>query len=238
MINVGICDDETIHRELLSDVVCKALFQFGEVQFYYYSSGEKVIEEIESDRFVCELLLLDINMPGRDGLETAAFIRKHKIDVDIIFVTVSPTYVFDGYTYQAFSYLLKPVDQQRMVSELERYMKLKEFTSRCLHVNVGGRKVQIFLDRVKYFAADGRKIEVCQLGEGEEISFYAKIGDLQETLQNDDFLRCHQSYLVNTKYVQSFTRTTIDVGGNTIPVSRRYVEDVKKKLNHESGVKI
>lgn len=230
MISVGICDDNKEYREVLKEYACKALFQFGEVQFTEYESGNQVIEEIEKDTFTCELLLLDIHMAGKDGLETAAFIRTHQVDVDIIFVTVSTEHVFDGYTYQAFSYLLKPVDHDRLTSELERYMKLKSVNAKCLHVAIGGKKVQIFLDRVKYFAADGRKIYVIQRGDEEELSFYAKMGDLQEALSEDDFLRCHQSYLVNTKYVDSFSRSEITIGEEHIPISRRYVNEVRECL--------
>ena len=227
MIYIGICDDEKEHQKAVYNAVSTALFQFDEMEFSYYNSGKQVIDEIENGEFKCELLLLDINMPQTDGLETASYIRNHQIDVDIIFVTVSSEHVFDGYTYQAFSYLLKPLDEGRLSEELGRYMKLRENCSKCLHVNVAGKRVQIFLDRVKYFMADGRKIFVCQRGN-EELSFYAKMGDLEETLQNDDFLRCHQSYLVNVKYVQSYSRTEIDVAGDTIPISRRYVDEVRE----------
>lgn len=227
MIYIGICDDDKEHRTILYETAFKAVFEFGEVEFSYYSSGVQLLEEIEHNRFRCELLLLDINMPEVDGLRAAAYIRGHQIDVDIIFVTVSAEHVFDGYTYQAFSYVLKPLNHGRLSDELKRYMKLKSNAPRCLHVRIGGRKVQIFLDRVKYFAADGRKIFVCQRGESERLSFYAKISDLQKTLEGEKFLRCHQSYLVNTAYVQSYSRTELDVGDDAVPVSRRYVENVR-----------
>lgn len=230
MIYIGICDDEKKHRDLIHSVALHSLFQFDEVEFCYYSTGAEVVEAIEKDAFSCELLLLDIHMPDRDGLSTAAYIREHQIDVDIIFVTVSAEHVFDGYTYQAFSYLLKPINEVRLSSELERYMQLREQCSKCLHVNSGGKKVQIFLDRVKYFATDGRKIVTYQRGDDNVISFYAKMGDLQETLQADDFIRCHQSYLVNAKYVQAHSRMEIDVAGEKLPISRRYVEDIRKRF--------
>lgn len=153
-------------------------------------------------------------------------------------MTVSVEHVFDGYTYQAFSYLVKPLEYTRLSDELKRYMKLKENTSRCLHVNIGGKNVQIALDRVKYFAANGRKIYVCERGHGETISFYAKMDELTETLKEFDFLRCHQSYLVNSKFIQSYSRTEIDAGGDTIPVSRRYTKDVRDYFGSQEGSRI
>ena len=228
MIYIGICDDVKTHRTMMYETAFRAMFEFDEVEFICYESGARVIEDIEQNRFQCELLLLDINMPEMDGLSVAAYIREHWIDVDIIFVTISAEHVFDGYTYQAFSYVLKPQGMGRLSDELKRYMKAKEHSPRCLHVSIGGKKIPIFLERVKYFAAEGRKISVCQRGGQEHISFYAKMGDLQETLKEDAFLRCHQSYLVNTSYVKSGSRTELEVGDETVPVSRRYVEDVRR----------
>lgn len=235
MIYIGICDDERTHREMIREMVSKSIFQYDDIEYTFYHSGNQVVEAIEKGEFSCELLLLDIHMPDKDGLETAAYIREHQIDVDIIFVTVSADHVFDGYTYRAFSYLLKPLDYDRLSDEMKRYMTLKENISRCLHVNIGGRKVQIFLDRVKYFAADGRKIIVCQRGGEDGLSFYAKMGDLQETLKEDGFLRCHQSYLVNVKYVESYSRTELEVGADKVPISRRYIEDVREYFHSQEG---
>ncbi len=226
MIHIGICDDEKKHRELLHDVISHILFSYDDMTFDYYTSGKEVLDAIAQESFCCELLFLDINMPEQNGLDTAACIREHQVDVDIIFVTVSAEHVFDGYTYQAFSYLLKPLDSGRMEDELQRYMALRNHGSHCLHVNIGGRQVQIILDKVKYFMADNRKIIVCQRGE-EELSFYAKMGDVEQMLLEAGFIRCHQSYLVNTRYIQSCSRTEIDIGQEIIPVSRRYVDRIK-----------
>lgn len=227
MIYIGICDDEKQHRKKIHDVVSHILFAYDEMQFCYYASGEEVLKAVEQNQFPCELLFLDINLPGQNGLDIAAYIRGHQIDVDIIFITVSSEHVFDGYTYQAFSYLLKPLDTNRMEEDLQRYMALRKQGSRCLHVNAGGKQIQIFLDRVQYFMAGNRKIIACYRGNEEDISFYAKMGDVEQMLSEDNFIRCHQSYLVNPRYVQSCSRTEIDLGGEQIPVSRRYAEQVR-----------
>ena len=131
MIDISICDDEKEHRDLLYEMVLKSMFRFDDVNFKYYETGSQIIEEIEKDEFKCDLLLLDIHMPGKDGLTTAEYIREHQIDVDIIFVTVSVEHVFDGYTYQAFSYLVKPLEYTRLSDELKRYMKLNEKIGRA-----------------------------------------------------------------------------------------------------------
>ena len=83
MIYIGICDDDREHQKLIADMVTKSLFSYDDVEFSCYDSGDQVIQAIEKEEMECELLLLDIRMPGRDGLQTAAYIREHGVDVDL-----------------------------------------------------------------------------------------------------------------------------------------------------------
>ena len=105
MIEIGICDDEKEYRDMLYEMVVRSLFQFDEVEFRYYETGNQIIEEIEKNEFKCDLLLLDINMPGRNGLKTAEYIRTHQVDVDIIFVTVSAEHVLTDILTRLFRIL-------------------------------------------------------------------------------------------------------------------------------------
>lgn len=232
MIHIGICDDEKGMQKQIYDIVQHELFKYDDAEYTYYSSGKEVIEAIEADNFYCDLLLLDINMPKTDGLSTAKYIRECQVDVDIIFVTVSQEHVFDGYTFQAFSYLLKPIDRRRLSDEINRYMLQKTKHAECLHITINGRKEQVFLDRVVYFSGEGRKVLIHQRGK-EEVAFYGKISDVAEVLKECHFIRCHQSYLLNQRFIKNYSKTEIELSnGECISVSRKYVstiEELKKK---------
>lgn len=235
MLHLGICDDNKEHQGQIYDLVSSAVFRYDEAEFVYYDSGLELIQAIEEDTFLCDLLFLDIHMPARDGLETAKYIRENRIDVDIIFVTVSSDHVFDGYTYQAFSYLLKPVNKLRLADEIGRYMMQRNQHPQCLHVSIHGHDEQILLNHIRYFATEGRKI--CGYGrKGAEISFYSRLDELEQTLSESGFIRCHQSYLVNQRYVQGHSRTKITVDGIVLPISRKYIESVRKYLKDEKEV--
>lgn len=234
MIQVGICDDNQVHRGRIYELVSRVIFKYEEAEFLYFESGEAVVNAIEADKFGCDLLLLDIHMPNRNGLETAQYIRENQVDVDIIFITVSADHVFDGYTYQAFSYLLKPLDSLRLADEIGRYIMQRNSCSHCLHVSVNGRNKQIFLDKVYYFTMIGHKVQIVQKGK-EEVSFYAKLSDVEQKLADFGFIRCHQSYLVNCRYIQSHSRSELVVAGEPVPISRRYIEPVRDALNQRKG---
>lgn len=228
MIRIGICDDIEAHRKKIQDLVMHAIFSYDDVEFISFLSGQQVIDQIEEKNFLCDLLFMDINMPQINGLETAKYIREHQVDVDIIFVTVSTEHVFDGYTYRAFSYLLKPVNISRLEEEIGRYMSERFSSSNCLHVTINNRKEKIYLNDVYYFEGDGRKIRSHQKGEKQE--FYAKMGDLEQKLAPYQFIRCHQSYLVNKKYIEGSTRTELRIAGEILPISRKYQENVRSCL--------
>lgn len=102
MLRIGICEDETAIRKEIHELAVKVLFQYEELDFYYYKNGQEVIHSIEKQQFFVELLLLDIHMPIIDGIQVADYIRKCNVDVDIIFVTISNQHVFQGYQYRAY----------------------------------------------------------------------------------------------------------------------------------------
>lgn len=226
MLHIGICDDDREAREKIYDMVMHAVFSYDEIDFEFFESGRRVIDRIEENKFQCDLLFLDINMPECDGFEVAKYIRENNVDVDIIFVTVSAEHVFEGYVYRAFSYILKPVDSKRLEDEIARYMNERFSGSNCLHVTINNKKEHILLDKVLYFEGDGRKIRIHQ--KGEEMSFYAKMSDLELMLETYGFVRCHQSYIVNKKYIKGCSRTEIKLDSETLPVSRKYQEKVRE----------
>ncbi|MCM1245134.1 MAG: LytTR family DNA-binding domain-containing protein [Roseburia sp.] len=236
MLYLGICDDERECREQIYEMFSHAFFQYDEIETTYFKNAEEIIEDVEKGQFQADLLLLDIHMPGKSGLKLAEYIRLHQVDVDIIFITVSPDYVFDGYTYQAFTYLLKPLDYGRIQDEVRRYMELKTKNSDCLHISINGRRERIFLNEVFYISVEGRKV-LFHRRDGE-IAAYAKLNDLEETLRESGFIRCHQSFLINKKFVQSHSRMMLTVAGEEIPISRRYIESVREAMKTEEGGKI
>ena len=235
MLYLGICDDEKKHREKIHEMFSRALFAYDEIEVFYFQSAEEVMEAIEHNQFQIDLLLLDIHMPNKSGLNLAEYIRRNRIDVDIIFITISSEHVFDGYTYQAFTYLLKPLEYPRIKEEVKRYIKMKNENQDCLHININGRSEKVFLNQVFYVSAQGRKVFFHR--RDGELSAYAKLNDLEETLSECGFIRCHQSYLINTKFVQSYARMALTVAGEEIPISRRYIESVRDRMKMEEGEK-
>lgn len=231
VLKIAVCDDDREHLKMIEKEAGKALFARTEYSFTSYQDGAEVVRAVEEGRFDCDLLLLDIHMKEMEGMETAAYLRMHEVDVDIIFVTVSQSHVFEGYTYKAFAYLLKPLSVEILRRELNRYLDEKEKCSEFLNISIRGKSYRLPLDKILYFESVVRKI-IIHSWDGSTVEYYGKMNDLEQMLSQKGFIRCHQSYMVNDRFVSSVTRTEIRIHNATLPVSRKYW-DVMKRINPE-----
>lgn len=236
MLRVGICEDELDIVKELHDMLVRILFSYTEIEIIHYMDGLDIIERIQSEDFHIDLLFLDIHMKNIDGMQTAQFIRKHQIDVDIIFLTVSKEHVFDGYNYKAFAYCLKPLEEEKIAAVLHRYMEERKKCADCLNVIVKGKEQRLPLDRIIYFESQKRKIIAYTLTD--RIVFYAKLDEIENLIKNKGFLRCHQSYMVNQRMIDSVGRTVIVVQGIHVPMSRKYYEGLGNDKEDKPNIRV
>ena len=235
-MQIAICDDEKNIRELIGN---KVKTQFPEVEIDFYSSGDELLL---SDKPM-DILFLDIQMSGRNGMETARVLRKKDKRTIIIFVTAAEEYVFQAFDVGAFHYIVKPIDDEkftevlcRSVDELEE----KKFNEKVqeenpLLINNGGVHIKVKIDDIIYAEVFNRKVVIHKMDE--TIEYYGKMSDL-ETLAGDSFFRPHRAYLINFKYVEKYDSTTIYLEkGTALMAKQNYSEFVKKymKYNQRKG---
>jgi len=114
-MNIAVCDDEVRGRERILTLLEK---EFSQAQTCEFDSGMKLIESVK-EGYLPDIVLLDIAMEGMDGMETARRL-KELADAILIFVTGVKEQVFDAFDVGAFHYLMKPVDQDKMLDVLRR----------------------------------------------------------------------------------------------------------------------
>lgn len=229
MLTIGICEDNQKERQQLRDMVSRICFSREEIQIKLYRSGGEILRQLEEQKFDVNLLLLDIGIPELDGMSLAHELRKRQLDMDIIFVTHSKEHIFEGYRCKAFTYILKPCSMERLSEELNRYMDELETTSECLNVNIQGSIQRVPLAEICYIESDRRKILLHT--KKQIIEFYEKMETMEELLCDKGFVRCHQSYMVQKRYVKAFGRSGIELPDAHVPVSRRYYDELKQLFN-------
>ena len=118
-MRIAVCDDEkNLRRDLRRLVEIHMELKGIPCEIVEYESGERLLEEGEADK--TDILFLDIEMPGKGGMETARLLRSYGKKMMIIFVTAYPDFVFQGYEVQAFHYILKPYQEKKIKEVLDR----------------------------------------------------------------------------------------------------------------------
>lgn len=225
MFTIGICDDEIADLSSIKENLITALFDMEDVEYEIYHSGEEVIHSIEAGRLKCSLLLLDIGMDKKDGMEVADFIRKNQVDMDIIFVTNSTEHVFKGYMYKAYAYILKSNLSVDLGNEVRRYIDELYASEETLNISFDGVKRHIPISSIIYVESHNRKLEVHT--KSDSYSFYAKMSELESLLTDKGFVRIHQSYMVQKDQITGVSKEEVMISDISLPVSRKYHSIVK-----------
>ena len=214
VMRIAICDDEKNIREFIAEKVKK---QYAKADIVFFSSGEELLLY---DKQI-EILFLDIQMNGKNGMETAKELRRKDKKVIIIFVTAIEDYVFQAFDVGAFHYLVKPIDDVkfadvfcRAVEEWElQHIHTGQPEEKYVMINNGGIHSKVMLEDIVYAEVFNRKVVIHKLKD--EIEYYGKLSDL-EALAGDSFFRPHRAYLINFKYVEKYNATTIFLEKGTV----------------------
>ena len=230
-MRIAICDDEKNIRELIGNKIKK---QYSKADLVFFWSGEELLLFQKQ----IDILFLDIQMNGKNGMETAKELRKKDKHVIIIFVTAIEDYVFQAFDVGAFNYIVKPIDDRKFAQILsnavEEWQSLrthrKDAEEKSLMINNGGVHIKVMIEDIVYAEVFNRKVVIHKINE--TIEYYGKLSDL-EAVAGDSFFRPHRAYLINFKYVEKYNATTIYLEkGMVLMAKQNYPEFVKKYLKY------
>lgn len=231
MLTIGICDSNAAHREQLQRVLTALLFEEGDVIYLQFPTGTAVLQALQVRQQAIDLLFLEVALPDMSGMMLASILRRDGYRLDLIFLTELERYVYDGYVYHAFDYLIKPISAKKISVCMRRYVAERLQTSqKYLTITTKGYTERLNLQKVLYFESCQRKITAVM--ERHMVEFYQKLGDLYAVVVDAGFLRCHQSYVVNQRQIAALRNQTIVLlNGKEIPVSKRYLTEVKAYMS-------
>lgn len=220
-MNIAVVDDEKLILKQIGGLIEK---QMPNCCLDTYVTGDELLGAEKH----FDIVFLDIQMDGLDGIETAKRLRKRQDDIVLIFVTGNKEYVFDALDLYAFHYLLKPVDENKFQEVLERaageVAKKKE--KRFLFL----KKRNLTLDQadILYIESRAKKVEIHTDGFKDIIEIYATMEELEGQL-GEDFYRCHRSYIVNMAHITEYDNGTITItnGDNVYLTKKKYGDFVK-----------
>jgi len=228
MLRIGICDDSADARDTLRLNLEKILREESEEIVYEFSTGTAAVHWLGEHSGEIDLLFLDVEMDGMNGMEAAERIRKSDSQIMIVFVTGYSDYVFDGYRVNALDYIIKPAGTERLYEVLERVREQlwKRADEMYLFKNTDGT-FRLPISGIKYFYSDRRKV-ILVYGN-KEYAFYGKLDDVENKLSGR-FVRIHQRFLVNAEMVVHIGSDHVTVDGKELPMSRALREEATVKL--------
>jgi DNA-binding LytR/AlgR family response regulator len=186
-----------------------------------------------------DVVFLDVEMPGLTGVEAAPLVRERRNPPAVVFVTAHERYAVDAFAIEAFDYLLKPVDPDRLARVVERLSERSTENAAPVEkipVVAGSGTELLDFDQVHYVQADGDYSRVHTYDHSYLCT--ASLGELEERLPGGRFARIHRSYLVNLSKVAGVRRAApdrfrlqlADAERTELDVARRQSRQLRERL--------
>lgn len=230
MINIAICDDMAEELEMISYYVSKKLKELNVAfKINAFSEGQDLIDHISSVRGLEDIIFLDIYMKFSNGIDIARKIREFDKECKIIFVTSSKDYAIDSYDVRALYYILKPINEEKLSSAIK--IAIEALNKENKQIVVKNRKgtYRISYKDILYAESKARVVNI-YLKAGEVISFYSKLDDFIQSLQDERFFKCHKSFFVNMDHILKIENASIFIGNDmTIPISSTNIVAIKER---------
>jgi len=208
-LRIAICDDDKLCREQLLEIVnaYREQKQPGAIISVYESAHALMHDVLSFGTF--EIYILDIIMPGSDGIQLGKDLRKADPDGKILYLTSSAEYALESYQVKAFDYILKPAAKERLFQALDETIQtIVNRRNRSVIVRTRESSSMITLDNILYIELANKCI-LYHLTDGniiESTSIRTTFSEaIQELLQDGRFALCSSSIAVNMYYV-----TTVD----------------------------
>lgn len=229
-MHIAICDDDLT----LCERVARLLQNYNNERqkkclYHIFTNGFDLLDSLEQQP-IFDVIILDIVMPGMNGIQIAKEIRRSNETVKIIFLTTTAEFAVDSYAVGAFYYLLKPVDKDLFFQILDKTCyHIQQEEAQSILVNDGKNISRIPLNRLVYCETIQRSLYY-YLTDGSVIKIPGTLSELEQQLMNVDyFAKPHRSYLLNLKHVTSIRNNELTtILGNTLPLARGRYHDLTK----------
>lgn len=228
-MKIAICDDEDVFRQTIIEYLQPYIEKNPEITECEFCCGDDLVAAYEQGN-TYDILFLDIEMPGISGVEAGKRIREMDHTALFIFITSHTEFVPEAFMLNAFQFLAKPVKQDLFVKEFDRAVSSYKKMKFKYHIIVKNKTTILEVKDIMYIETYNRNLRAVTLTDSYE--FTANLATEETKLEEYDFVRCHQGYLVNLKYVFRPEHSTLTLTNQAvIPIGKRYKNDVLTKLN-------
>lgn len=234
MLKIAVCDNEQSFGKHLEQLINSYISKRGEICIINrFLSGIEFLNQ-GSDIATYQIVFLDINMEQLDGIETARRLRLLCEDTYVVFVTAFINYALEGYKVNAFRYLIKTDNNfnenlYECIDAIFYNLKIIPYNLEIQFLE-GNRMIPI--GRLLYVESNLHKLTFYVLENGmTKYTLKDSLNHIHEELISHNFIRIHQSYLVNLSFVKSINKNmVILIEGTTLPISKSRYRHVVNQI--------
>jgi DNA-binding LytR/AlgR family response regulator len=221
-----IVDDEPVARKILCEFVEQVSFLDLQGRFENAMKTAAFLSEHPVD-----LIFLDIEMPRMSGLQ---FLQDQHVDAMVILATAFPQYALEGYELDIIDYLLKPIAINRFFKAVYKARDFYELKHRSntapqpdyIFIKSDKRIEKIRLAEIIYVESVGNYVAIHTTEQ--KILAYLTLKSLEAQLPGTEFMKIHQSYMVNTSRINAIDGNEIRLDHLTLPISRNHRDQVMR----------
>jgi len=225
MYRIAIGDDDSEFLQKAEGLVSRCLEADGlkrgtDFDIDGYCAALPLIDTLKGNKDRYQLLLLDVEFGGDNGLKVAASLRESNAEFSLIYITNHRDYVFDSFDTRPLHYLLKPVDEEKLTA-LVREDCRRRYLDRRLYLKAGGKHISLAYQDI--FAVESAQHRVFLHLRDSTEEWNGPLRTLAPELPGWCFCQCHNSYFVNFTHVTELVRYEARLeNGEVIPVSKRF----------------
>jgi DNA-binding LytR/AlgR family response regulator len=224
-----IVDDEPVARKILQEFTEQVPFLDLLEKFESAPRTEEFLKHTQPD-----IIFLDIEMPKVSGLQ---MLKRTNIESMVILTTAFPQYALEGYELDIIDYLLKPFAWHRFLKAVTRAKDFYEMKTQpgnalplsYIFIKSDRRIERVELNDILYAEVLGNYVTIYT--DRKKIIAYLTMKSLESQLSNADFIKIHQSFLVNRSKIESVEGNELKVGTRSLPISRNFRDSVTTLIN-------
>lgn len=226
--HVAVCDDERFAADAIATAAERELAHRGvQAEIEVYTALEDLAKRMDSVGF--DLVLLDIEMPGVDGIQFGRALREIGFGTDIIYVSNSEERVFESLSLRPLGFVRKSHFNADMAEAIETFVRerRKQGTNRTITLKMAHAMGTFDIDEIAYVEAHRRE-KIVHLVNGRTEEVLTTLDEMGERLAPYGFFRVHKGFLVNFAHVRQLTPQGFVVGKDLVPIGRSKVSEARR----------
>lgn len=226
-MKIAVCDDDLIFLRKIKEEL-EQYYRSLDVLIEVFSSGDALIDAVDTDPYGFFCIFLDIEMPGTDGMTAARKLKEINRKLPVLFLTSHLELAVEGYELNAFRFLTKPVEQDRLYRALAA-LEAEDKEQKRISVPYEGHELFLPVTDLLYIKCEN--IYLSLVTENRAYLIRKKLKDLLPFLPPSMFCQIHRSYVVNLHKIISYSGNNLVMENHSVvPVSRNRRESLKEAL--------